>query len=101
MNDAILSVKNLSVNYRKVEAVHKVAIDVQPGKIVTVIGPNGAGKSTLLGAIMGSLPHYGGVTGEIIYAGASIRQRAVEERVAAGMCLVPEKRELFSTMSVE
>lgn len=101
MSAPVLSVKNLSVRYGKVEAVHRASLEVQAGRIATVIGPNGAGKSTLLGAIMGALPFYGSASGEIVYAGASVERHPVEERVAAGMCLVPEKRELFTTMSVE
>lgn len=101
MSPAILSVKNLSIRYGKVEAVHRVSLDVRVGQIVTVIGPNGAGKSTLLGGIMGALPLYSSTSGEIRYDGDGVERRAVEERVAAGMSLVPEKRELFTTMSVE
>jgi branched-chain amino acid transport system ATP-binding protein len=101
MSDTILSAKNLSVSYGKVEALHQASIEVHAGKIVTVIGPNGAGKSSLLSALMGVLPYYGSAKGEITYDGKSINGRPAEDRVAAGMCLVPEKRELFATMSVE
>jgi len=45
---ALLEVRNLSVTYGKVEAVHKVSLAVDEGCIATVIGPNGAGKTTLL-----------------------------------------------------
>jgi branched-chain amino acid transport system ATP-binding protein len=97
----ILSVSALCVRYGKVEALHDVSIDVRPGQIVSVIGPNGAGKSTLLGAIMGALPTIGHARGAVRYYGADIGALPIEERVAGGMCLVPEKRELFSTMTVE
>ncbi len=100
MSAAILSIKNLSVKYGKVEALHRANLEVHAGKIVTVIGPNGAGKSTLLGAVMGALPPYGSATGDVVYADTPVNDRAVEERVAAGMCLVPERRELFASMSV-
>ena len=56
---ALLEVRNLSVRYGKVEAVHDVSIEAGEGRIVSVIGPNGAGKTTLLGAIMGLLPAHG------------------------------------------
>lgn len=101
MSDTILSVKQLSVRYGKVEALKGINLDVQAGKIVTVIGPNGAGKSTLLNAIVGMLPVYGGADGDVVYAGASVSGKAVEDRVLGGMCLVPEKRELFASMTVE
>jgi len=62
-----------------------------------VIGPNGAGKSTLLNAVMGVLPSKGAIR----FEGAALGARGIEARVQAGMSLVPEKRELFATMSVE
>ncbi len=97
----ILSVSGLCVRYGKVEALHDVSIEVRPGQIVSVIGPNGAGKSTLLGAIMGALPAIGHAKGQVRYCAEEVGALPVEKRVARGMCLVPEKRELFSTMSVE
>jgi branched-chain amino acid transport system ATP-binding protein len=92
----LLEVTNLSVSYGKVEAVHDVSLTVARGTIVTVIGPNGAGKTTLLAAIIGLLPARGGVR----YAGDDAHALSVEQRVARGLVLVPEKRELFASMSV-
>ena len=63
---------------------------------MTVIG-NGAGKTTLLSAIMGVLPS----SGRIVFDGKPREHAEIEEMVAAGMNLVPEKRELFSEMTVE
>ena len=93
---SLLSVKNLGVSYGKVEAVHKLNLEVAQGQIVTVIGPNGAGKSTLLQALAGLLPS----SGEIHYSGASLKDTPTEERVGLGVSLVPEKRELFGEMNV-
>ncbi len=93
---AILEVIDLRVLYGKVEGLHRAALKVDQGSIVTVIGPNGAGKTTMLGAIMGLLPS----SGEVHYDGASAKGLEVEARVAAGMSLVPEKRELFGDMPV-
>ena len=92
----LLDVRDLHVAYGKVEAVHGVSLAIDAARIVTVIGPNGAGKTTLLGAIIGLLPS----RGEIRYEGRSVAALSVEERVACGICLVPERRELFSMMSV-
>ena len=94
---AVLEIDNLKVCYRKVEALHGVSLRVEEGTIVTVIGPNGAGKTTLLGAIMGLLP----ATGMVRYRDADIATLRVEARVARGLCLVPERRELFGELSVE
>jgi branched-chain amino acid transport system ATP-binding protein len=92
----LLEVRDLSVAYGKVAAVHGVSLKVDEGSIVTVIGPNGAGKTTLLGAIMGTLT----ARGDILYHGDRINALSVEQRVADGLVLVPEKRELFGSMKV-
>ena len=94
---ALLSVSDAHVSYGKVEAVRSVALDVAENEIVTIIGANGAGKTTLLNAIMGILPQHGRIT----FDGADIAALDIEDRVAAGLSLVPEHRELFGTMSVE
>jgi branched-chain amino acid transport system ATP-binding protein len=93
---ALLSVTDLHVSYGKVEAVSGVSLDMQSGHIVTVIGPNGAGKTTLLAALMGLLPS----KGESSYEGQDLRLLSTEERVRRGICLVPERRELFTEMTV-
>ena len=96
-NNNVLEVKNLSVAYGKVEAVSGVSLAVGEGKIVTVIGPNGAGKTTTLSAIMGLLPS----RGEVAFDGSIEQVPEVERMVVRGMNLVPEKRELFGSMSIE
>ena len=93
---ALLEIRDLHVAHGKVEAVHGVSLTVEAGRIVTVIGPNGAGKTTLLAAVIGLLP----CRGTIAFAAGDIRRMAVEQRVAQGLCLVPEQRELFAAMSV-
>ena len=93
----LLDVDNLRVNYGRVEALHGARLKMAAGSIVTVIGPNGAGKTTLLGAIMGLLPS----SGEVRYDGELLGRRSVESRVAMGLSLVPERRELFAELSVE
>ena len=97
----ILEVQDLSARYGKVGALVGASLSVPAGSIVTVIGANGAGKSTLLNAVMGSLPQTGHASGAVRYDGGDVRGWKAERRVAAGMSLVPEKRELFGTMSVE
>ncbi|MDB5620923.1 ABC transporter ATP-binding protein [Tardiphaga sp.] len=94
---ALLSVTDAHVAYGKVEAVRAVNLEVRDNEIVTIIGANGAGKTTLLNAVMGILPLKGGVS----FQGADVSRQDIEDRVAAGLCLVPEHRELFGTMNVE
>jgi branched-chain amino acid transport system ATP-binding protein len=93
---ALLSVTDLHVSYGKVEAVTGVSLEMQAGHVVTVIGPNGAGKTTLLAALMGLLPS----KGESWYEAQDLRILSTEERVRRGICLVPERRELFTEMTV-
>ncbi len=94
---ALLEVRGLSVAYGGIDAVHDAALTIAAGQVATVIGPNGAGKTTLLNAIMGILP----ARGYVLLADAEIGRLPVEARVRLGMSLVPERRELFPTMSVE
>ena len=97
----VLQVTDLQARYGKVTAVAGASIAVTRGSIVTVIGGNGAGKSTLLNSIMGSLPASGNCTGSVRYLGSDISNWQVERRVSDGISLVPERRELFASMSVE
>ncbi|PWV60115.1 ABC transporter ATP-binding protein [Plasticicumulans acidivorans] len=101
MSAVVLETRQLSVRYGKMEAVRSASIRLRAGEIVTVIGPNGAGKSSLLNAIMGALPSNGQADGEVLYEARDIGHHAVEQRLGKGLALVPEKRELFTSMSVE
>ncbi len=94
---ALLQVTEAHIAYGKVEAVRGVSLDVAANEIVTIIGANGAGKTTLLNAIMGILP----VSGRVRFAGQDMARLEIEDRVGAGLSLVPEHRELFATMNVE
>ncbi len=96
VSDAVLEIRDLSVAYGKVEALSNASLSVGKGQIVTVIGPNGAGKTTLLSAIMGVL----GSRGQVHFDGSLEGLPEVEVMVARGLGLVPEKRELFTSMSV-
>ena len=93
----LLRVGDVHIGYGKVEAVRGVTLDVADNEIVTIIGANGAGKTTLLNAIMGVLP----LRGAVSFAGVDLARLEIEDRVAAGLSLVPEGRELFAAMNVE
>ena len=93
----LLRVVDAHIAYGKVEAVRGVSLDVAENEIVTIIGANGAGKTTLLNAIMGILP----LKGAVNFAGNDITRLDIEDRVTAGLSLVPEGRELFAAMNVE
>jgi branched-chain amino acid transport system ATP-binding protein len=96
MSAPLLEVKGLSASYGAVPALSDVSLELKSGEIVTVIGANGAGKSTLLNSVMGALPS----RGQVWLDGENVSALGVEARVRRGLCLVPEKRELFGSMSV-
>ncbi|MDP9898945.1 ABC transporter ATP-binding protein [Variovorax ginsengisoli] len=93
---AMLEISDLHVSYGQVDAVRGVSLDLRHGQIISVIGPNGAGKTTLLAAAMGLLPS----KGTLRFEGEDLHGLDVESRVERGLCLVPEKRELFGELTV-
>ncbi len=97
MTTPLLDIRDLHAGYGKAEVLHGIDLHADAGQVITVIGPNGAGKTTLLNTLMGLLP----TRGQMFYRGEDISAFTLEERVMIGIALVPEKRELFSTMTVE
>lgn len=95
--DELLSVRGLHAGYGRAEVLTGLDLRLRQGEVVTVIGPNGAGKSTTLNALMGVLPS----RGDVRFDGEDLGPLGLEERVLKGLALVPEKRELFTTMTVE
>lgn len=97
MTTGILEVRNLAASYGRIAAIAGIEVSVGAGGIVSVVGPNGAGKTTLLNAIAGLLP----ASGDVLLDGEPITRLSTEARLARGLCLVSERRELFSSMTVE
>jgi branched-chain amino acid transport system ATP-binding protein len=95
--DLLLDVSDLHAGYGKAEVLSGLRLSVPRGSVVSVIGPNGAGKSTLLHSLMGLLRS----RGRVVFDGEPLSGTPLEDRVMRGMALVPEKRELFGSMSVE
>jgi branched-chain amino acid transport system ATP-binding protein len=75
-----------------------VSIAIEPGEIVALIGANGAGKSTLLNTIMGVVPL---MSGAVQFDGREISRAGTPRIVQAGLVQVPERRQLFGTMTIE
>jgi len=94
----MLKIRNLEAGYGKLRVLKRISMHVAPGEIVTIIGANGAGKTTLLHTIAG-LVKVG--SGEILFRDKNLRKVAPEKIVASGCSLVPEGRQVFSTMTVQ
>jgi branched-chain amino acid transport system ATP-binding protein len=93
----MLEIKNLTVSYGVITALHGISLSVQSGSIVTLIGSNGAGKTTTLKTISGLLKPK---SGEIFYNGKNIAGLPPHEIVARGLSHVPEGRMIFSNLTV-
>jgi branched-chain amino acid transport system ATP-binding protein len=94
----VLALANVCGGYGRTEVFRDVTLTVGEGEIVTLLGANGAGKSSLLNGILGLLPRR---TGQLIFDGRNIGELRTEQIVRLGLCLVPERRQLFGTMTVE
>ena len=92
----MLHIDALHSGYGRIEVLHGVSLDVAAGEIVTLIGANGAGKTTLMQAIAGVQPS----AGAIRFEGEDIARVPAHVRVARGISLVPEGRQLFAPLSV-
>jgi branched-chain amino acid transport system ATP-binding protein len=93
----VLKIKNLSVSYGAINALHGISLQIQEADIVTLIGANGAGKTTTLKAISGLLKTR---SGEILYDGRNIANLRPHKIVKLGVSHVPEGRMVFANLTV-
>ncbi len=96
-SEPLLKVEHLSVSYGHVNALKDASLEVFPGEIVVLIGANGAGKTTLLESVLGINPLR---SGSIRFEGKEIGGVPADRNVRAGLCLVPEGRGVFASMTV-
>ena len=92
-----LEIRNLHARYGSIRALHGVDLTVETGEIVCVVGINGAGKSTLMWTITGVLPI---AEGAVLLNGNPLPARP-HEIVSLGISLVPERRRLFTALTVK
>ena len=97
MSEAILSIKDLKVNYGGIEAVKGISFDVPEGSIVTLIGANGAGKSSTLRTVAGLVKPK---SGNILFKDEDITGKSSIDIVKRGITLVPEGRRIFPDLTV-
>ena len=93
----ILQISGLDSHYGPIKALHGIDIEIGEGQLVALVGANGAGKTTLLRAISGVQPS----SGSIRFDGQEIGRMSADKRVRAGICQVPEGRQVFGPMTVE
>ncbi|MSU36554.1 MAG: ABC transporter ATP-binding protein [Pedosphaera sp.] len=94
----MVEIRNLTVAYGAVTALHKISLTVNAGEIVTLIGGNGAGKSTTLRAISGLIRPR---SGKIMYQGTDVTGVPAHELVARGLSHCPEGRLVFANLTVD
>ena len=93
----ILRFDNVVAGYGRETILNGLSFAVPRDAITTVIGPNGAGKSTAFKALFGMLAVR---EGKIFFEGREITNRAPRELIAAGICYVPQGRNIFPELSV-
>jgi len=94
----LLRIDGLSTHYGPIQALHEVSLEVNEGELVAMVGANGAGKTTLLHTLSGIIRPS---RGEIHFDGRRITRLASHHIVRAGICHVPEGRQVFPPLSVE
>jgi branched-chain amino acid transport system ATP-binding protein len=97
MNEHLLDIAGLAVNYGHIRAVHQVDLTIGAGEIVALIGANGAGKTTTLLAVSGLIKPS---AGKILFAGRDIGRLRPHEIVQSGLIQVPEGRAILTTLTV-
>ncbi len=94
----MLNVKSADVFYGASRALSEVSITAERGKVTCVLGRNGVGKTSLIRAIAGLQPVS---SGSILFEGQDITRLNTADRARRGIALVPQGREIFSTLTVE
>lgn len=93
----MLKVRDLKVNYGKIEALKNVSLDIDDGEFVTIIGSNGAGKTTLMMTLSGVLKP---TAGSSYFRDVKIDKLPTYEILKLGLSHVPQGRMLFPEMTV-
>jgi branched-chain amino acid transport system ATP-binding protein len=90
-----LTVRNLSVAYGNVVAVHSATFNVAEGDACAITGPNGNGKSSILMGLTGMVRR----RGEVTIFGTAARNGDVRWAARHGLTLVPERRQLYPDLT--
>lgn len=93
----MLQVRGLEAGYGPIQVLHGIDLTLLPGRITALIGPNGAGKTTLMSCLAGIQAPRGG---SVVLDGKAVTGLGAERLVRRGVSLVPERRQVFDTLSV-
>jgi branched-chain amino acid transport system ATP-binding protein len=94
---AVLELRDVVAGYGDADVLRGIDLAVAPGSIVTLLGPNGAGKTTLMRTASGLLTPTRGL---VLVGGVDMTGRSAQQRARAGVCLIPEGRGVFRSLSV-
>ena len=94
---AMLTVKDLVVNYGVIQALKGISFEVEEGEVIALIGANGAGKTTTLQTISGMLKPK---SGSVMLESEDITKIPGHKIVSMGMAHVPEGRRVFAQLTV-
>lgn len=98
MPEARLQISDLDAHYGDFQALYGLDMSISEGEVIAIIGANGAGKTTLMRSISGLLKNRADA---IRFKGQSIGALRADQVAALGLALVPEGRQLFTSLSVE
>ena len=90
--------RGLTGGWGQLTAFRDLDLTVEEGSMHAILGPNGAGKTSLLLTLAGLLPAHAGT---VTVDGQSLRPGRAAAACKAGVVLVPDNRELFTTLTVE
>ncbi len=97
MTEALLQVEALEAGYGEVQILWGVSLAARRGQLTAIVGANGAGKTTTLRAVAGSILPW---KGKVTFEGEDVTRMPAHAKAARGFALVPEGRQLFSSMTV-
>ncbi|MFD2422213.1 ABC transporter ATP-binding protein [Amycolatopsis pigmentata] len=97
MTAPVIEMSGVTAGYESLTALREVSVTVHAGEVLAVLGANGAGKSTLLRAAAGVIRPW---AGRVVLDGTDVTRAPAHQRVARGLCLIPEGRGIFRNLTV-
>jgi branched-chain amino acid transport system ATP-binding protein len=92
-----LELRAVDAGYGATPVLHDVSISVPRSSVVALLGPNGAGKTTTLRVAAGLLRPS---SGTVVIGGKAVNRTAPFRRARLGVCLIPEGRGIFRSLTV-